>query len=82
MAKQAPHITDFDLIVKEFHGMVFRTVLGFLHVREDAEDITQEVFVKAYRNIEKFRGDSSLSTWIYAVSETDIITPTKALTIW
>ncbi len=48
--------------------MVYNVVLSFLQNTEDAEDITQEVFIEVYRSINKFKGNSSISTWIYRIS--------------
>jgi RNA polymerase sigma-70 factor (ECF subfamily) len=45
-------------------GGIARSYLGV----DDVEDVIQEVFVKIYKNIKKFRGDSSLSTWIYRIT--------------
>ena len=42
--------------------------MGFVHVREEAEDITQDVFIRAYRGLKNFRGDSSISTWLYSIT--------------
>lgn len=61
-------ITDFNAIVKEYHCVIFRTAIGFVHLREDAEDITQEAFIKAYQNHENFRGESEISTWLYRIT--------------
>ncbi|MDR1951359.1 MAG: RNA polymerase sigma factor, partial [Bacteroidales bacterium] len=58
----------FEQIVKDHHLQVFRTAMGFVHVREEAEDIAQDVFVRAYKSIENFRGDSSVSTWLYRIA--------------
>lgn len=48
--------------------MVFRTCMGFLHDREDSEDLTQEIFISAYQSLHRFKGDSSFSTWIYRIA--------------
>lgn len=53
--------------------MVYNTVLGFVQNMHDAEDITQEVFIKVYENIGKFKQQSKLSTWIYRISITQAI---------
>jgi RNA polymerase sigma-70 factor (ECF subfamily) len=53
--------------------MVYNTALGIVQNSEDAEDVTQEVFIQVYRSIDQFKGDARLSTWIYR------ITTTKAL---
>ena len=68
MSKHIEHKADFAVIVKKYHTMIFRTSIGFVHVQEDAEDLTQEVFINAYQNISKFRGDSEVSTWLYRIA--------------
>lgn len=57
-------------LVSLFSGRIYNTALGFLQNREDAEDITQEVFVEIYRSIAGFHGRSALSTWIYRITVT------------
>lgn len=58
----------FRMLVQQFGDKVRNTCYGFLQNQEDAEDVAQEVFIEAYRAIERFRGDSSISTWIYRIS--------------
>ncbi len=58
----------FRLIVEQYKANVFRTCLGFVHSREDAEELTQDVFVNIYRNLNRFKGDSSFFTWIYRIA--------------
>lgn len=48
--------------------MVFNTVLGFIQNTEDAEDITQNVFIKVFETVASFKQQSKLSTWIYRIS--------------
>ncbi|MFV0545038.1 MAG: RNA polymerase sigma factor [Bacteroides sp.] len=67
MSNKAEHIT-FEKIVREYHPMVFRTALGFVHNKEDAEDLTQEAFLRAYRAWGHFRGDAEVSTWLYRIT--------------
>ncbi|WP_235670335.1 MULTISPECIES: RNA polymerase sigma factor [Prosthecochloris] len=50
--------------------MVINTCYRFVLNREDAEDIAQEVFIEAYRSLQKFRGDSKISTWLYRIAVT------------
>lgn len=57
--------------------MVYNTVLGFVQDTGDAEDITQEVFIKVYENIKGFKEQSKLSTWIYRISITQAIDFTR-----
>ncbi len=58
----------FDWLVTHYHGPVFGLVVGMIADPADAADITQEVFLKAYRGIGKFRGGSSLKTWLYRIA--------------
>jgi RNA polymerase sigma-70 factor, ECF subfamily len=58
----------FRLLVEKYQEMVFRTSMGLLHDREEAEDISQEVFVEVFRSIAYFRGESKLSTWLYRIT--------------
>ena len=58
----------FEAFVLEYQGMVYNTCYSFLNHREDAEDVAQEVFIDAFRSIDSFRGDASLSTWLYRLS--------------
>lgn len=58
----------FSLLVKEHKSLVFNTAMGFVHNKENAEDITQDVFVKLWTSIETFKGESKLSTWLYRIT--------------
>ena len=58
----------FRELVDHYGDRVFNTVLGLLQHHENAEDVTQEVFVEVFRSVSRFRGDSSLSTWIYRIA--------------
>jgi RNA polymerase sigma-70 factor (ECF subfamily) len=58
----------FRTLVERYQTMVFRTCIGFLHNKDDADDLTQEVFIQVYQALDKFKSDSSLSTWIYRIA--------------
>ena len=58
----------FDEIVERHKGAVFRAALAALRNREDAEDVTQETFITAYRKLDSFRGDSQLRTWLSRIA--------------
>lgn len=58
----------FKGLMEKYQLQVFRVVMGFVHSKEDAEDVTQDVFVKVYQSLPKFRGDSEFSTWLYRVA--------------
>lgn len=58
----------FNELVLAYEAQVYRLVWRMLGNREEAEDMTQEVFVQVFRSIESFRGDSKISTWIYRIA--------------
>jgi RNA polymerase sigma-70 factor (ECF subfamily) len=58
----------FALIVEKYKELVFHTCMGFLHNKDDADDLTQEVFIQAYQSLSKFKMESALSTWLYRIS--------------
>lgn len=62
--------TAFRQLVEQYQGMVYNTALGIVQQAEDAEDITQEVFIQALSGISSFKGESKLSTWLYRVAVT------------
>lgn len=68
MEKRTENRINITEVVEKYHPMVFRIAVGFVHIREDAEDITQEVFIKIYQNQDKFRGESEISTWLYRIT--------------
>ena len=62
--------TAFRTIVETWKDMVFNTSLGIVQNAEDAEDITQEVFVQVFQSVNTFKGDSKFSTWLYRITIT------------
>ncbi len=58
----------FKLFVDKYQVMVINICMGFLHNRDEAKDLAQEVFIQAYLSIDKFREDASLSTWLYRIT--------------
>jgi len=61
-------------LVQKYQQYVFTLVLRFTDNREDAEELSQDIFVKAYRSLADFRGDSKFSTWLYTIVRTSCIT--------
>ena len=61
-------------LVNRYHAYVFTLVLRMIKTREDAEEVAQDVFVKAYRSLADFRGESKFSTWLYTIANTTSIT--------
>lgn len=58
----------FALLLPRYRDKVFRLVFSMLHDRAQAEDTTQDIFLRIWRALPGFAGQSSLSTWIYAIS--------------
>ncbi len=55
-------------LVERYQSRVFAMICGMVRDREEARDITQDTFVKAYRNLDRFRLDSSFYTWLYRIA--------------
>jgi RNA polymerase sigma-70 factor (ECF subfamily) len=65
---QAGSDAAFDWLLTHYHGAVYNLVYGILSDAADAADVTQEVFLKAFRGIRGFRRGSSLKTWLYRIT--------------
>lgn len=52
----------------EFKNMVYNVSLSYLQIVEDAEEITQDVFIEVHRSLKNFKGDSEMKTWIYRIT--------------
>ena len=61
-------------LVEKYRNYVFTIVLRYVKSREDAEEVSQDVFVKAYRSLADFKGTAKFSTWLYTVTTTTCIT--------
>jgi len=61
-------------LVNRYQNYVFTLALRFTKNREDAEEVSQDIFVKAYRALSDFRGASKFSTWLYTIVNTTCIT--------
>ena len=59
---------DFEAIVEKYSDFVFNLAYRILGNHTDAEDAAQDAFLAAYRNFHRFRGDSSVSTWLYRIA--------------
>jgi RNA polymerase sigma-70 factor (ECF subfamily) len=64
----------FEKIALEYQDKIFRLSYSFLRDRSAAEEITQEVLLRIWKGLPSFRSDSSLSTWIYAITRNACIT--------
>ena len=58
----------FDALVTKYHLKVVNLVIRFVKDADDAQDVAQEAFIKAYRGLKNFRGDSAFYTWLYRIA--------------
>ena len=58
----------FDLLVLRYQHKVLKLIMRYVHDATEAEDIAQEAFVKAFRALQSFRGDSAFYTWLYRIA--------------
>lgn len=58
----------FTQLVDTYKNRVFNTIISIIQQQQDAEDLTQEVFIQVFNSIGSFRGEAKLSTWIYKIS--------------
>ncbi len=68
--KTASEKNEFRRVVLDHQERVYSTCYRFLRSREDAQDISQEVFLQVFKSLDDFRGEAQLSTWIYRIAVT------------
>src|SRR5688572_29909570 len=66
--------TAYAGLVNRYQSYVFTLCLRMVKSREDAEEIAQDVFIKAYKYLADFRGDSKFTTWLYTIVNNTCIT--------
>lgn len=59
---------EFELLYKKFKNRVYNTALSYLQQAEDAEEVTQDVFVEVFRSQQTFREEADIGTWIYRIA--------------
>jgi RNA polymerase sigma factor (sigma-70 family) len=64
----------YAMLVNRYQAFVFTLALRMTKSREDAEEVSQDIFIKAYRSLADFRGESKFSTWLYTIVNTTCIT--------
>ncbi|HUP65388.1 MAG TPA: sigma-70 family RNA polymerase sigma factor [Thermoanaerobaculia bacterium] len=64
----AGRLEAFDELMKRYERLVFKLAWGFARNRQDALDLTQQVFMKAYRSLRSFRQDANLKTWLMRIA--------------
>ncbi|HEX5070375.1 MAG TPA: sigma-70 family RNA polymerase sigma factor [Vicinamibacterales bacterium] len=68
LAFQAGDRAAFDVIVVRHRRPVYQVCYRFVNNHEDASDLAQDVFVRAFKGLVRFKGDASLATWLYRVA--------------
>lgn len=63
----------FKLLVKDYHQRVYWQIRRMVLIHEDADDIAQNVFIKIYQNLNSFKNESKLSTWIFRITYNETI---------
>lgn len=71
---KAGNVSAFDRLIKKYRERLYSIVYNITSNREDAADLTQEAFIKAYQSINKFQGKSSFYTWLYRIAVNTTIT--------
>ena len=66
-ALRAGDRAEFSRVVDAYSGKLYRLALRMLNQPQDAEDVLQDTFLKAFRHLDRFDGRSSLSTWLYRI---------------
>jgi RNA polymerase sigma-70 factor (ECF subfamily) len=66
-------IAAFETLVRRYQGDVWRLVRHLLHDRSSADDVTQEVFLRAYRFLPRYRGESKFSTWLFSIARNSVV---------
>ncbi|MEZ5452811.1 MAG: RNA polymerase sigma factor RpoE [Thiothrix sp.] len=59
---------SFDILVLKYQHKVINLVLRYVHDHDTAQDVAQEAFIKAYRGLKNFRGESAFYTWLYRIA--------------
>jgi RNA polymerase sigma-70 factor (ECF subfamily) len=60
--------SSFGFLVDKYQNMVFTLAIKMLKHREESEEVSQDTFIKAYKSLSKFHGESKFSTWLYRVA--------------
>lgn len=71
---QAGNVGAFDQLVQKYRQQIFSVIYNMTSNREDASDLTQETFIKAFQAIGRFRGKASFFTWIYRIAVNTAVT--------
>ena len=70
-------IEQFEHILNRYGGQVFNLIAHIVPCKEDAEELTQDVFIKVFRQLSSFKEESSFSTWIYRIATNTAISAAR-----
>ncbi len=70
-------VSAYSTLVDKYKDMVFTVALRIVRSREDAEEIAQDVFIKAYQSLKSFKKESKFSTWLYRIVYNTAISKTR-----
>lgn len=59
---------QFEIITKRYNQQLFRIIRSYLSSRQDIEDVMQTTYLKAFKNLKQFRGESKFSTWLIRIA--------------
>jgi len=64
---QKGDVAAYEELAAKYYRRVFMVILGMVHHRDDAMEVTQETFYRAFKNIRRFKGGSNFYTWVYRI---------------
>jgi RNA polymerase sigma factor (sigma-70 family) len=64
----------FRQLIESYQRRVYHVIRRMVIIHEDADDLTQNTFIKAYRNLDKFEGNAALFTWLYRIATNEALT--------
>jgi RNA polymerase sigma-70 factor (ECF subfamily) len=73
LAVTSGEVAAFDVLLGRYKNLVYSVVLRMMNDREEANDQAQEVFIKIYRNLEKYRDEFKFSTWVIRIATNHVI---------
>lgn len=68
LASETTKLKAFEMIVKSYSECLYWKIRYIVLTHEDADDVLQNTFLKAWNNIDSFQGKSKLSTWLYSIA--------------
>ena len=67
-ASQQGELAAFDELIRRYHSRIYATLYHMTSNQQDADDLTQESFIRAFKALKRFKGDASFYTWTYRIA--------------